>query len=91
MVSCSCASGPAFEGAHIQAGMRAVPGAIERAQFYDGDWHIATVDGLAPVGICGSGILDVVAELLESGQIDETGRFTSKSLPSCRTPPGRSD
>ncbi|QRN83423.1 DUF4445 domain-containing protein [Chloroflexota bacterium] len=80
LVSCSCASGPAFEGAHIQAGMRAVPGAIERAQFYDGDWHIATVDGLASVGICGSGILDVVAELLESGQIDEAGRFTEKAF-----------
>ena len=78
LVSCSCASGPAFEGAHIQAGMRAVPGAIERAQFYDGDWHLSTVDGLAPVGICGSGILDVVAQLLASGQIDEAGRFTDK-------------
>jgi len=76
LVSCSCASGPAFEGAHIHAGMRAVPGAIERAQFYSGDWHISTVDGLAPVGICGSGILDVVAGLLTSGQIDESGRFT---------------
>lgn len=76
LMSCSCASGPAFEGAHIHAGMRAVPGAIERAQFIDGEWHIATVDGKAPVGICGSGILDVVAELLSSGQIDEAGRFT---------------
>ena len=78
LTSCSCASGPAFEGAHIHAGMRAVPGAIERAKFYDGEWQFSTVDGLAPVGICGSGILDVVAGLLESGQIDETGRFTDK-------------
>ena len=78
LVSCSCASGPAFEGAHIHAGMRAVPGAIERARFYDGDWQFSTVDGLTPVGICGSGILDVVAALLTSGQIDEAGRFTEK-------------
>lgn len=78
LVSCSCASGPAFEGAHIHAGMRAVPGAIERAQFYDGEWHISTVEGAAPVGICGSGILDVVAGLLRSGQIDEAGRFTDQ-------------
>lgn len=77
LLSCSCASGPAFEGAHIQAGMRAVPGAIERAQFFDGEWHISTVDGLAPIGICGSGILDVIAGLLESGQIDAAGRFTA--------------
>lgn len=77
-ISCSCASGPAFEGAHIYAGMRAVPGAIERAKFYDGDWHVSTIEGQPPVGICGSGILDVVAGLFESGQIDATGRFTEK-------------
>jgi len=79
LLSCSCASGPAFEGAHIHAGMRAVPGAIERARFYDGDWHVSTIDDQPPVGICGSGILDVVAALLESGQIDSTGRFTEKT------------
>lgn len=80
LLSCSCASGPAFEGAHIHAGMRAVPGAIERARFFDGDWHFSTIGGEAPVGICGSGILDVVAALLESGQIDSTGRFTDKAI-----------
>jgi uncharacterized 2Fe-2S/4Fe-4S cluster protein (DUF4445 family) len=80
MVSCSCASGPAFEGAHIHAGMRASPGAIERAQFYGGDWHFTTIDGKPPIGICGSGILDVVAELLKSRQIDPTGRFTEHAL-----------
>ena len=76
LMCCSCASGPAFEGAHIHAGMRAVPGAIECAQFNDGEWHVSTINDEPPVGICGSGILDVVAELFESGQIDETGRFT---------------
>lgn len=78
LVSCSCASGPAFEGAHIHAGMRAVPGAIERAQFFDSKWHLVTVENKPPVGICGSGILDIVSELLVSGQIDETGRFSDK-------------
>ncbi|MEA3326500.1 MAG: ASKHA domain-containing protein [Chloroflexota bacterium] len=78
LTSCSCASGPAFEGAHIHAGMRAVPGAIERAQFNGGEWHVSTIDDEPPVGICGSGILDVVAELLKSGQIDTSGRFTDK-------------
>jgi uncharacterized 2Fe-2S/4Fe-4S cluster protein (DUF4445 family) len=76
LVCCSCASGPAFEGAHIHAGMRAAPGAIERARFYEGDWHVATIDNDPPIGLCGSGILDVVSGLLESGQIDITGRFT---------------
>lgn len=80
LFSCSCASGPAFEGAHIRAGMRAVPGAIERAQFFEGDWHLATVGNAAPIGICGSGILDVVAELLASGQMDAAGRFTERTV-----------
>jgi len=80
LTCCSCASGPAFEGAHIHAGMRAVPGAIERAHFNAGKWQISTIDNQSPVGICGSGILDVFAELLESGQIDERGRFTEKII-----------
>jgi len=80
LLSCSCASGPAFEGAHIHAGMRASPGAIERVQFYDGEWHIATIDDKPAVGICGSGILDVVAVLLETGQIDAAGRFTDRAI-----------
>jgi uncharacterized 2Fe-2S/4Fe-4S cluster protein (DUF4445 family) len=56
-----------------------VPGAIERAAFHRGEWLISTVDHAPPVGICGSGVLDVVAALLESGQIDSTGRFTDKA------------
>jgi uncharacterized 2Fe-2S/4Fe-4S cluster protein (DUF4445 family) len=80
LVSCSCASGPAFEGAHIHAGMRAIPGAVERASFFDGRWHLSTVEDQPPVGICGSGILDVVAELLASGQIDTAGRFTLEAF-----------
>jgi uncharacterized 2Fe-2S/4Fe-4S cluster protein (DUF4445 family) len=80
LVSCSCASGPAFEGAHIHAGMRAVPGAIERAEFYAGEWLVSTIDHAPPVGVCGSGILDIVASLLKSGQIDSTGRFTDNAL-----------
>jgi len=79
LVSCSCASGPAFEGAHIHAGMRAVPGAIESARFFDNAWHVSAVDDKIPIGICGSGILDVVSVLLESGQIDQAGRFTDQA------------
>lgn len=73
ILSCSCASGPAFEGAHIQSGMRAAPGAIERFQIIDGQVFISTIDNQLPVGICGSGILDVVAELLKAGILDEKG------------------
>lgn len=73
LMCCSCASGPAFEGAHIEAGMRAAPGAIERVFFNDGEWFYSTIDGQPPVGICGSGILDVVAEMHQAGIIDERG------------------
>jgi uncharacterized 2Fe-2S/4Fe-4S cluster protein (DUF4445 family) len=71
---CSCASGPAFEGAHIQDGMRAAPGAIERVQIgEDGKPHLKTIGDQPPVGICGSGILDAVSELFRTGIIDRKG------------------
>ncbi|MBU4352811.1 MAG: DUF4445 domain-containing protein, partial [Nanoarchaeota archaeon] len=71
--SCSCASGPAFEGAHIADGMRAAPGAIERVRIEGGEVKVHTIGGGTAVGICGSGILDVVAELLEAGLLDKRG------------------
>jgi len=75
MLCCSCASGPAFEGAHIRDGMRAAPGAIERVQIKDGQPNIYTIGEKPPVGICGSGILDAVAELLKDGIIGHRGAF----------------
>ena len=75
MLSCSCASGPAFEGAHIRDGMRAAPGAIERVQIKNGQPNIYTIGEKPPVGICGSGILDAVAELLKDEIIDHRGSF----------------
>ena len=71
--TCSTASGPAFEGAHIHDGMRAAPGAIERVRLRDGQVQWATIGGLAPVGICGSGILQAVAELRTAEVIDGRG------------------
>jgi uncharacterized 2Fe-2S/4Fe-4S cluster protein (DUF4445 family) len=73
LMSCSCASGPAFEGAHITNGMRAAPGAIERVQIIDGEIKTFTIDDQLPVGICGSGILDVVAEMKSANLMDERG------------------
>lgn len=75
MLACSCASGPAFEGAHISDGMRAAPGAIERVQFLEGDIKIQTIGRIPPVGICGSGILDAVALMLDVGILDHRGSF----------------
>jgi len=71
--SCSCASGPAFEGAHIRDGMRAAPGAIESVHIDPEGVRIGVIGGQAPVGICGSGILQAVAELRAAGLMDQRG------------------
>ena len=73
IIACSCASGPAFEGAHIQAGMRAAPGAIERVEVINGELRTQTIDKLAPIGICGSGILDAIACMRQVGALDYRG------------------
>jgi uncharacterized 2Fe-2S/4Fe-4S cluster protein (DUF4445 family) len=77
VTSCSCASGPAFEGAHIKEGMRAAPGAIERARWNEGKILWQTIEGEPPVGICGSGILDVIASLLDGGLVKPNGALTA--------------
>ncbi|PWH17089.1 MAG: ferredoxin [Anaerolineae bacterium] len=71
---CSCASGPAFEGAHITFGMRAAPGAIEKVRIGE-TIQIATIEHRPPVGICGSGLLDAVAELTRVGALEKRGNF----------------
>lgn len=73
LLCCSCASGPAFEGAHIGAGMRAAPGAIERVQIEAERVRYQTIGYRPPVGICGSGILDAVAEMCKAGILDARG------------------
>jgi uncharacterized 2Fe-2S/4Fe-4S cluster protein (DUF4445 family) len=73
----SCASGPAFEGMTIKYGMRAAEGAIERVAIDPESLEptYRVIGDVKPVGICGSGIIDVVAELFKCGIIDWTGRF----------------
>ena len=71
----SCASGPAFEGAHIGHGMRAASGAIEKVRITEEGPLLMTVGDTPAVGLCGSGIVDVVAELYGSGLINYRGRF----------------
>jgi uncharacterized 2Fe-2S/4Fe-4S cluster protein (DUF4445 family) len=79
----SCAAGPAFEGAQIEHGMKAVSGAIERLTYNSRtkQFNLITIDNKAPIGICGSGVVDVVAELANAGLISEKGRFTSLAQP----------
>lgn len=73
--SCSCASGPAFEGAHISQGMKAQRGAISHVNIHDGIVFASTVDGAPSRGICGSGMLDAVAELLKVGALTAGGQL----------------
>lgn len=75
--SVSCASGPAFEGGHIKDGMRATRGVIERMQISGNTVHYQTIEGAPPIGICGSGIMDVLAQLYQAGIIDKGGRMTA--------------
>ncbi len=75
LTTASCASGPAFEGAHIRDGMRAGSGAIEAVRLSDDGVEVTTIGGTPPVGICGSGIVDAVAELRRTGRINGRGRF----------------
>lgn len=74
-LACSTAAGPAFEGARIERGMRAAPGAICAVALRGDDLEIATVAGAPACGICGTGLLDAVAVLLDLGVVDETGRM----------------
>ncbi|MCZ7547019.1 MAG: ASKHA domain-containing protein [Anaerolineae bacterium] len=73
LLACSTASGPAFEGAHIRDGMRASEGAIERLRIVDGKVQYQTIEHAPPVGLCGSGILDAVAQLRLAGIVSVTG------------------
>lgn len=75
IASVSCASGPAFEGAHIKDGMRAAPGAIERLRLVDDAIEYQTIGGAPPVGLCGSGILDAISQLHLAGVLDASGRM----------------
>ena len=90
LLSASCATGPALEGAHIRFGMRAAPGAIERIRIdpktRDVSFKIIGEEGWRPdvsltgaKGICGSGIIDGVAELYRAGLIDRNGRFCKEA------------
>ena len=70
--ACSAPAGPAFEGGQIRHGMRGALGAIDRVTI-DDDVHVHTIGEADPLGICGSGLLDLVAGLLQAGVLDWTG------------------
>jgi uncharacterized 2Fe-2S/4Fe-4S cluster protein (DUF4445 family) len=81
MYACSCASGPAFEGAHIKYGMRASTGAIESVTIDPDTFEVGyrVVDDTSPKGLCGSAMVDVLAELLKTRLMDTGGRLLRKT------------
>ncbi|GHV29476.1 ferredoxin [Synergistales bacterium] len=85
LMGCACSAGPAFEGGGIERGMRASEGAIERVEVdpVSGECSISVIGGGKPLGICGSGIISLLAQLFSAdiidrrGKLDRTGKFTS--------------
>lgn len=80
LITSSTAAGPCFEGMTINCGMRAAEGAIERVAFGDG-LSYETIGGGVPKGICGSGLLDLVAGLVKTGIVNQRGRLRQSSDP----------
>ncbi len=73
--SVSCASGPAFEGGVLSCGMRAAPGAISQVRFDDGRLTLETIGGSEPAGICGTGVVSLLSEMLREGAVNHRGRL----------------
>lgn len=81
MVACAGAAGPALEGGILACGMTAAPGAIERVEFdkNSGKIHFKTINDLPPRGLCGSGIIDLLAAIFRAGIVDQTGKLDSEA------------
>ena len=83
MMSCACSAGPAFEGGDISCGMRATDGAVEAVtidrETLEPTLSIVGKEGQKPVGICGSGIIDVIAELYRTSAISAKGHFVREN------------
>ena len=79
LISCACSAGPAFEGGDISCGMRATDGAIESIKIdfetMEPSYHVIGDEGQKPIGLCGSGIIDIISELLMNGLINAKGKF----------------
>ena len=76
LICCACSAGPAFEGGGISSGMRAARGAVQRVELTeDGGLAWATIGGTPPQGICGSGLIDLLATMLRAGYVDRSARL----------------
>jgi uncharacterized 2Fe-2S/4Fe-4S cluster protein (DUF4445 family) len=88
LVSASASAGPALEGASVDCGMRAEAGAVEKMYVEGQAIRYQTIDNRRPKGICGSGIIDAVAVLLEQGYINRSGNFVEEDRPRVETVEG---
>ena len=89
MLACACSAGPAFEGGGVQYGMRATAGAIEQVRINPDTLEpmLLTIGNRRPLGICGSGLIDLLSELFLTGIIDKRGKF-NLGLPTARVRQG---
>jgi uncharacterized 2Fe-2S/4Fe-4S cluster protein (DUF4445 family) len=78
-LACAAPAGPAFEAAQIKCGMRAAEGAIEGVKVVEGDVQLTVIGDVEPQGLCGSGLVDAVAQLVGAGILDHSGRFVADS------------
>lgn len=77
----STAAGPAFEGAGIRCGCASIPGAIDQVYVQEGKLHCHTIGDARAIGICGSGLVDAIAAMLNTGALDETGYLEDDDYP----------
>lgn len=75
LIACSTAAGPAFEGALITCGMRGAEGAIDHVSLENGEFKYSVIGGGKPIGICGSGLIDLISELVRVGLVESAGRL----------------
>lgn len=75
LVCCSASAGPSFEGGGTRCGMRATRGAIEKVEIRDGEVRYQTIGRAKPLGICGSGLIDCIYEMVKNGLIGSDGKF----------------
>ncbi len=80
LMSCSTSAGPCFEGGGLKCGIRAMKGAVQNISVKNGSLEIQTIGNLPPKGICGSGIVDIISELLKNKIIDRFGRIKENKI-----------
>jgi uncharacterized 2Fe-2S/4Fe-4S cluster protein (DUF4445 family) len=84
LMACSASTGPALEGASVRCGMMAEKGAVEKVYVEDGKIRYKVIGNTTAKGICGSGIIDLTAALLQKGVVDRAGKYIAGSHPALR-------